>query len=318
MRKTLLLITGPTQSVGRTSDPLGGPAPNVVDYDCRSNIEKLADSAPFFDSVLFTWEGQPSPPGVNSIFLSDEGLLDGPTYSKNMYRQSFLIARGASYALQTGYDYVVRMRTDQFFDLKQLTDFDFAAAAAGKLVIFPLRIGAPWLSDFFFLGRANLIADFFAEHLTQGRLSDNVHEDLFRRWSVVNGISDSALFPRFGQPMTHAQIQIVHQIWAKSLHTIDVNCLDDFWWRGNPLKLDVETWSPTRYGRNTWAQKLIPEKFFQLLWTDWFAATNVTGPLAAQKATKWRGRKVVFILNKLLDTAFLRLISIMDKSRRNN
>lgn len=80
-RKTLPIITGSTRSVGRTTRPLGGPAPSVVDYDCAANIRKLVDSTPFIPSVLFTWDRQSLRHGtklfpfVDDAYPTDPGVL---------------------------------------------------------------------------------------------------------------------------------------------------------------------------------------------------------------------------------------------------
>lgn len=321
--KTLLIITGPTISVGKTGETFSSSMPDRVQFNCIENISKLVRKSPFPTSILVTWDSETPHPDVNTLRLSDADVPEGKGWAANKYRQSYLIAKGAGWALNNGFEYVVRVRTDQFFDLRMLTVNEFRAAASGKLVVQPPLVGGPWLPDFFFLGRSSVLEAFFSSHLATAELSSDTHEDLFRRWAVMSGRPTRSLFPFLGQPFSRAQIESSRYLWANHLHTLEVRAMDGFTWRGRQLNVDFTShdpaWNPPLYGGRRWMRK-VPDWLVTLLWTNWYQATSVNRPLAENNAIRRLQRTIFFRANKALEIAVLKLVWTRSRfrARRTN
>lgn len=316
--KTLLIITGPIISVGKTGDTFSSSVPDRVQFNCIENISKLVESSPFPTSILVTWDSETPHPDVKTLRFSDADVPEGKGWAANKYRQSYLIAKGARWALDHDFEYVVRVRTDQFIDLTMLTINEFRAAASGKLVVQPPLVGGPWLPDFFFLGRSEILADFFASHLATAELSSDTHEDLFRRWAVINRAPKHSLFPFLGQPFSRAQIESSRYLWANHLHTLEVGALDGFTWRGRPLNVDFTNhdpaWDPPLYGGRQWMRH-VPDGLVTLVWTNWYHATSTHRPLFEDNAMRRLRRKIAFGANKVLEIAVLKIVSSRDRFR---
>ena len=93
---TLLIITGPTQSVGKTGSTCANSVPDRVSFDCLENVARLTSTYPFPQAVLVTWDNDVFVhPLQKTIRLSDQHVPESRGWAANKYRRSFLIAEGA-------------------------------------------------------------------------------------------------------------------------------------------------------------------------------------------------------------------------------
>lgn len=134
MAKYALLIQGPLLSIGKAGHiaevkkrSLGKD--EFISYDCRNNISKLvSDFGDLFDRIVVsTWENEVKAgdvwPGVEIVAEPDPGEVKRDEYvprSINKYRQFIGIQNGLKVLKNSSIDYVVRIRTDQYLDLREL------------------------------------------------------------------------------------------------------------------------------------------------------------------------------------------------------
>jgi|CXWL01.1.fsa_nt_gi hypothetical protein len=135
MKKIGLIIQGPLVSVGKDGrrahiqkTTLGEAG--FIQYDCRENITRvIRDFCDLFEVVVIsTWDSEREArdvwEGAAVVSLPDPGEIQREVYtvrSRNKYRQ-FIGIRHGLIELQklASVDYVVRIRTDQYLDLRAL------------------------------------------------------------------------------------------------------------------------------------------------------------------------------------------------------
>jgi len=175
-----LLIQGPIISKGRTGKTVNVSArkvnnSEVVEYNCSANIDRLISNYGmiFDETVCSTWNDQYSkvfnpnvnyyltleditPPLPNKKYVSNESVA-----VRNMFRQFYGTLEGLKKFKNV--DYIIKIRSDQYFDLSILTNFVLKNNFKNENIIIPYVIrGLDFIPDFYFAGYYLTLKDFFS------------------------------------------------------------------------------------------------------------------------------------------------------------
>jgi len=199
--KVGVAIQGPLESVGRSGSSAHVPLGNVTESDViefnaiqtiAHNYERLS---PHFEVVCVTWDSEKSAnlellravlPDKDIVLAHDNTRILPPQGhvipGNNKYRQALSSLIGFQHLANRGCDVVVKVRTDQAFNVRSLIEIlksDLANPEIRLLVPWfnpaaPLQVG-----DFFFGGRSKDLIGAITYYLNTPENFDLVHEDLF-------------------------------------------------------------------------------------------------------------------------------------------
>ena len=275
-KKTALIITGPLDSVGKTGADLKEQVGRMVSFNCRPYVQQWSEQ-PFGMTALITWTGEQvldlRHSKIPVVQVPSSGVPEcSQPQSRNKYRQSVLIQKGTAFAIESGYELVLRVRTDQIFEPRALRLEDFVFAERGFVVAAP-ALHKYTLSDFTFLGRADLLHRWFSRHLAMGELSEDVHEDLLRHLVALNGKVSFLHYPLLGAPVNVLQREAILDSHRQVVREFNPMLMDTMLWRGNQIDpawaSDRDSDQELRQPRGCRANSLV-RSLSSLVWTDWF------------------------------------------------
>lgn len=223
MAKTFgLIIQGPLVSIGRTGgqthvlksdlEKQGG----FVHYDCRDNINRIIqDFGDLFQTIVIsTWESELQSNDVwtkaTVIASPDPGDIKRHGYttrSRNKHRQFISLKAGLGEMEKAAPDLVIKIRTDQYLDLRGLIDSYLQqldiASDPDNLIGVPLVRSDNYLThDLYFIATRNTLNKFCDALLAFNRYEFSwcVHRDMLLKHAYINyrqviGVPDWAYFP---------------------------------------------------------------------------------------------------------------------------
>lgn len=265
-----LIIQGPIISKGRTGKTANitfskVSESDIVDYNCTENIIKIFDKyGSVFDYiVVVTWENQDEAilSHLKSLLPKDSLLLIEDTTKpikakgklipgNNKYRQFLSIYEGSKFLSDLGCDYIFKIRSDQFLDLKLLVSDSLEKLKYEHRNI----VLVPWINtknsysvllipDHYFAAKSKDMLSFTQEYLVNPEILDHVHTDIFFKWSL-RSLSHFPLIrtyiritSRFGNNI------FLHPLinpWLSRgfFKPLDKNILNSLYWRGEKFQSD--------------------------------------------------------------------------------
>ena len=219
-KKIGLVIQGPLLSIGRAGNNLhkspgllikeGG----VVEYDCRQNIQKIIDEfGSLFDEIIVsTWDKEVRPTdgwkGAKLISVPDPGGIKQTNSYKdnNKFRQFLSTLNGLKELEKSKIDVAVKIRTDQYLDLKLLLDSYHDKVenhpnpmAIGVTIAHPTTF---LLHDLYFIADLQALKRFCEAILSYARFEfiSSVHREMmlkhaYKEYKDKINVSDSDYFP---------------------------------------------------------------------------------------------------------------------------
>lgn len=243
-----LLIQGPIFSPGYgpyVFNADGSYEKHWIDYDSRGNVlEMVTFAANFFDQIVIsTWDTDENrnflsnvtfTKNVSCVYVQEtEKLKNFRAQGNHKYHQIMTMYEGASKLNQLGCDFIAKIRTDQNLDLREL--FRLCANHRHRN---QNSIGVPYinlfeldrLTDFYFVGRSDVISNTCKWYLETPEAFTDIHKDYFRKFA--NFLSDK---PR-GQEIT------VLSAWTKIFYPLSPRLQRKFFWRGLKVNNRVNGW----------------------------------------------------------------------------
>lgn len=263
MKKIGLIIQGPLVSTGKDGAKAHIPKTvlgeiGFVHYDCRENIQKIIDDfGGLFEAIVIsTWDNEIRPgdvwSGATVVSLPDPGEVKRDEHSnrsRNKYRQ-FLGIRCGLIELEKNADieYVVRIRTDQYLDLRELVDSFFARLE--KAVSPEDIIGVPFtrpddffVHDIYLASRVQTLRKFCDAMLAfdMHEFIFCVHREMVLKHAYVNyrniiAVRDRDYFPQW-PPMgaSTGTKRIFAFMFERVFVPLDPGVFRSVVWRGSPL-----------------------------------------------------------------------------------
>ncbi len=202
-----LLIQGPILSMGRTGATSSKDLTrdSIVNYECEDLLVTIIKEFGYLFSkiLIITWQDEKIDEARFSVFkdcriikLQDiaprlvVGKRNLPTDFNNKYKQFYALSQGVEFV---DTEYVVKIRTDQYIDLKMLLEEHQSAIKANsadkdKLYI-PFIISSNFLvSDFYFVSTKKLFSEYVKAMIWNNYLEFNssVHIDLSLKYAYVH------------------------------------------------------------------------------------------------------------------------------------
>lgn len=231
----------------------------LVRFDCRQNIQKIIDDfgALFNTIVVSTWDNEvlendgwrgvhlvakPDPGG-----LKREGTVQYAYKHNNKFRQFVGIQNGLL-ALEeiANVEYVVKIRTDQYVDLKQLIESFLQDVESSKLnkkkVYAPVVHPATFLlHDHYFAATPRTMRDFCEAVLAFDMFEfiDSVHREMVLKHAFVNyrediGVPAWAYFPISPANGVSAPTkEIFRYMFSHAFASLSPGVLESASWRGS-------------------------------------------------------------------------------------
>lgn len=197
-----LVIQGPLLSTGLSGETAGHGKTRVkserfVEYNCVSNVSNQIEKASeIFDYiVLSTWKGSNKVielkdkfPLVDVLELEDplggktSPKKGGTTFKDSQARQFFSTLEGLNLLESKGCDYALKIRTDQFMDMKELIKSFNRFMSSNRMFFVPyLRGDIPTIIPDFYMGGRTKDLQCLSDLLCSQtfRFHRNVHRDIF-------------------------------------------------------------------------------------------------------------------------------------------
>ncbi|MES2995142.1 MAG: hypothetical protein V4681_03870 [Patescibacteria group bacterium] len=258
-----LVIQGPLLSIGNEGKKahiqkkvLGEKG--FVRYDCRENIQRMIDEyGALFDTIVVaTWDSEVLPDdgwkGATLVSMPDPGEVRRRKYttrSRNKYRQFIGIRHGLiELEKLADVEYVVRVRTDTYVDLRKLLDSFFAGMQNDSY--HPGSIGVPlarpvdyFIHDFYFIARREALKDFCDAILAFDLFEfiSCVHRDSILKYAYVQfrdaiEVPGSAYFPHWPPCGASAQTKRIFSYMLENVFVpLDSAIFRTLLWRGSLL-----------------------------------------------------------------------------------
>lgn len=202
-----LVIQGPLVSKGRTGSTVHIPFDqvkegDVVEYNCVDNIINVYDAytSVFVEIICVVWDDE-DPALVKELIdsIGSENVYPVKDITKkitprgqiiggnNKYRQIYSTLKGVQLLKERGCDHVIKMRSDQMFDLRiLLNNYLNVLKKRTGFVMLPRIPFGQWdcITDFYFVASINLFENLLESYLGADEFFDSVHTDLFYQWAT--------------------------------------------------------------------------------------------------------------------------------------
>lgn len=202
-----LVIQGPLISKGKSGATGHPDAANLgdkglVEFPCFQNIDRLLGSFGYLFKkiVCIAWNNEDQgnieklekiAGPKNVVLISDTSRaaleLAKKSQSRNKYRQFTSSLRGVEEVKKSGCDFAVKVRSDQFLNLKRLHEdyMQILDTRGTETMLVPKGRAREtgWISDFYFCGPSNLLSSAFQRYLQDNERSHDVHVDIFYCWA---------------------------------------------------------------------------------------------------------------------------------------
>ena len=278
-----LIIQGPIISTGRTGKSANISfneikAEHIVNFDCIDNIVKIFNNyRSVFDYIVcITWEDQDSSlirklrnviPSQCLVIVKDTTTEIEPKGNlipaNNKYRQFLSIYEGSKILSELGCDYIAKIRSDQYFDLKLLMN-----DAIGKLEDEKRNvILVPWINiknshsvfevpDHYFVARASDMLAFSREYLKLPEITEFIHTDIFYKWTLRSYCESSIvrsyifMFKSLGNNFLIGFF-INSKVSKGFFVPLDTKILQSIFWRGEKFSINDSSFSDSEvdYGK---------------------------------------------------------------------
>ncbi len=149
-----LVIQGPFESYGKTGKTISYSSLRIArekdsmqNYDCVPNVERLCNEAKnkFSNVVISSWKDEKFSNlefDCDKLILLDNeekygakvGVLSGPRQWNNVYKQAKTTYEGVTALNNLGCDFIVKIRTDMWFDLNILHEIAIKAYNEKKIL----------------------------------------------------------------------------------------------------------------------------------------------------------------------------------------
>lgn len=259
MRKGLL-IQGPINSPGfgpYSFDRSGNFKKYWIDYNTISNISNLVSSGlDLFDEIVIsTWDSEEnrrlltqfsSTKRITCIFVNeDQNLKELTQLGTHKYHQIKTMHEGALILEQLDCEAIVKIRTDQNLDLKELSRLCEQHKFKN-----PYSLGVPYvnlfeidrLTDFYFLGRAKTVVGVCNSYLHSPETFDDTHKDYFRKFSnyLIAAFNGSGL----GDKSTLSNDAKYRSVlaWTHCFYPLSASLHRNFYWRGEKVNNQLNSW----------------------------------------------------------------------------
>jgi len=264
-KKVAVIIQGPIISKGRTAKTRDLPVEQVTDadvvtYDCSQNVADMISgiNGRFGRAICVTWASE----DVSNIVrqVGAEAVLQIPDTTRtldarnhiipgnNKYRQFTSMLAGLRQLKSFGFDYALKIRTDQTLDLDALAahliGLDQAGQLQGRIIVPAYKSGMAFgVEDFYFGARYDVLMDFCEAYLGHG-CSDfafSVHCDIFGKvaFSRIDRHMSVPLASYFlandWDPKTPSQKQVCRRAWSDLFATFPRKIWEGALWRGSLL-----------------------------------------------------------------------------------
>ena len=241
-----LLIQGPIISQGRNFVSSAS-----VKFDSNSNICELYQKAVFHncEAVLLTWKDE----DVSKLEIPKKDIFQfcasKSELSKHLmnnrkstkYKQFFLVRKGLQVLKERNCDVVIKVRTDQLFDLATLIDHIKKCSLNEDHRIMTLfadsRIIDSWV-DFTFAGQVEELSKIFEKYVSQKELFSSVHRDFFYHllredYGFLENLISKVFLPYSGKNFSQRQLGIIRKNWEHHFLLMPIEILKGFSWRGS-------------------------------------------------------------------------------------
>lgn len=270
-----LIIQGPLLSTGRTGKTANIPffevtEDDITEYNCICNIVEIFNTYKmlFDDIICVTWDDQ-EPKLINELknkipegslhIIKDSTEKISPKGSlipgNNKYRQFLSIYEGSKVLSNLDCDLIVKIRSDQFLDLDFLLRdvINKLDKEERSLVL------TPWANiqnsysilevpDHYFAAKTQDMLEFSKEYLSYPEIFDNVHTDVFFKWSI-RSLSLHFSIRRYIQITSKLgntlllRLLINKKISKGFFRPLDKGIIHNLYWRGEKFNTDDSTLS---------------------------------------------------------------------------
>jgi hypothetical protein len=246
-----VVIQGPIQSYGRILTDL-----SKRKFDCSADVKSMLQSVQEAGAlpVVATWANQDLDlftDAEKSCFVLSEfpranvkmRLVNDWT-KNSKYRQYFSTLAGVEYLKKMKCNYVIKIRSDNLVDLKNLIEFvsGLDKEEANKYFYCPLvNLDKPHMFyDFYSFSSLKKIEDFCNVMLFEKELTTNIHFDVFYRWTkhqmqLRRRLKDITLvypsYPKF----TQTQLNLVRLGLSEVFRPLPRITWTTLYWRGEQL-----------------------------------------------------------------------------------
>jgi len=260
MKKVGLIIQGPLESFGKAGHrKFEGSSPVLVRYDTRANIQKtINEFGSLFDTIVVsTWDSELKSGdqwvGATVVSMPDPGGnwngREGSWKAHNRNRQFIGIQNGLAWLEKnSGIEYVVRIRTDQYVDLKELLSsfeehLQSTQGILGMMGVAFMRPGIFHVSDLYFASELKTMRMFLDAMLSHDRYEFlvDVHRDMVLKYAYSSfrgalGVSDWAYFPRQPRSGVNKKTKAIFSFMFKHVFVpLSEATLRSVVFRGSPL-----------------------------------------------------------------------------------
>jgi hypothetical protein len=258
--KTGLIIQGPILSPGYGPfefNQEGLFVKSWIEYDsCDNILEIIRNASPLFDVIVVsTWKDSnysdflsniQVPGKVEILEISpDKFLSDKDQGGIHKYHQLVTTHIGAKLMSSLGCEFVAKIRTDHNLDLKILND-----EVLNHRKMNPQSLGVPninlyeldRLTDFYFVGRSDLIVELCQSYLTTPELFVDTHKDFFYKFANFLGqrkylvTNQKKSFLDFRQQVANVSA------WSEVFYPLDARLFKNFYWRGRRVDYKLNGW----------------------------------------------------------------------------
>ena len=257
-----LIIQGPMVSVGRSGKTDDGRSiinkDYLIEYKCYDNVNKIiAQFSHLFEMIILsTWNDE------CTDFINDHpkllikkytapsskslGDYDTKLILNNKDKQVFGIKMALNELISNGYSesYVIRIRTDQYFDLGKLTDWLMSNRGYinDKIGIPHFRMSnvngllSPYLADFYFASKTSRLIELFNAYLSYKsfEFEEIIHYDLLLRY--IHYLSPANLKKyvfNYSSIYTKQFYSLVMSYLVKRFYSLPIDLYLNLEWRGN-------------------------------------------------------------------------------------
>jgi hypothetical protein len=259
MRKGLI-IQGPLFSpgYGPYEFQLGGKFDKSwIDFDCKQNIISIIEAADnLFDQiVLATWHNEGYSEFIKSLEkyrnVTVVSLQESEFFSKlnkdgiHKYHQIETLRAGAAKLEELECEFVAKIRTDHFLDInlmaKQVTMHQRRN---------PRSLGVPninlfeldRLTDFYFVGRSDVIQSMCESYLNQPEYCKDTHKDYYLSF-LLSLSNDQYLVNK----IHNSENKFIRDFfcimaWSSYFYPLNPNFFKNFLWRGRRINHNLNGW----------------------------------------------------------------------------
>jgi len=254
-----LIIQGPLISCGRTGETIEIPLnklthADIVSYNCLDNIRYIYDKySRKIDIVCVVWDTEQAgllnslstliP--VDQIVLAHDNTPQLKAKSSlvpanNKYRQFLSSAIGAKKLLEQGCDYLIKMRSDQCFNLDILIEnIETISLERDNFLLVPKLdlFHIDHLDDFYLAGESNLVYKLFSFYShDRDEIFDLVHLDIFYKWALYAGF-----YPKYSYALRETKFfdLYVEDLWKKLFIPGSREVYESIVWRGHKINADL-------------------------------------------------------------------------------